>query len=69
MSFTIGCDPELICPRNGQFVCVSNYFKANSSFGLDGCEYSAEIMINESYSALDEGHPYLTIKNRMNNPA
>jgi hypothetical protein len=33
MSFTIGCDRELICRRNGQFVSASNYFKSQSGFG------------------------------------
>ncbi len=53
MSFTIGCDPELICHRNGQFVPVHNYFKQNSSFGLDGCESTAEIRPGYSESPID----------------
>ena len=66
MSFTIGADPELICRRNGQFVSASNYFKANSSFGLDGCESTAEIrpgfsespvdLTSKIYQILDYGH-------------
>lgn len=43
MSFTISCDPELICHRNGQFVPAHNFFKSNSSSGLDGCGSTAEI--------------------------
>lgn len=27
MSFTIGCDPELICRLNCQFVTAGDYFK------------------------------------------
>jgi|GEM_PF-5776116 len=42
LRFTIGCDPELICRNNGKFVHAYNYFKANSSFGLDGCQSTAE---------------------------
>lgn len=38
MSFTIGADPELVCRRQGQFISAHNYFMANSSCGLDGCE-------------------------------
>lgn len=53
MSFTIGCDPELICHRNGQFVPAHNYFKQNSSFGLDGCESTAEIRPGYSESPID----------------
>ena len=53
MSFTIGCDPELICRRNGQFVAAHNFFKANSSFGLDGCEATAEIRPGFSESPVD----------------
>jgi len=53
MSFTIGCDPELICKRNGQFVPANNYFKANSSFGLDGCDSTAEIRPGYSESPID----------------
>lgn len=53
MSFNIGCDPELICRRNGQFVAAHNYFKSNSSFGLDGCESTAEIRPGFSESPVD----------------
>jgi len=53
MSFTLGCDPELICHRNGQFVPAYNYFKSNSSFGLDGCESTAEIRPGFSESPID----------------
>jgi hypothetical protein len=53
MSFTIGCDPELICHRNGQFVPAHNFFKSNSSFGLDGCESTAEIRPGFSESPID----------------
>lgn len=51
--FTIGCDPELICHRHGRFVPASDYFKANSSFGLDGCEVTAEIRPGFSESPVD----------------
>ncbi len=40
MSFTIGADPELICHRNGQFVPAHNFFKSNSSFGLQAFDYT-----------------------------
>ena len=53
MSFTLGCDPELICRRNGQFVPAHNYFKSQSSFGLDGCESTAEIRPGFSESPVD----------------
>ena len=53
MSFTIGADPELICHRNGQFVPAHNFFKSNSSFGLDGCESTAEIRPGFSESPID----------------
>ena len=66
MSFTIGADPELICHRNGQFVPAHNFFKSNSSFGLDGCESTAEIrpgfsespvdLTSKIYQILDYGH-------------
>ncbi|MBK9096706.1 MAG: hypothetical protein IPM14_01035 [bacterium] len=66
MSFTIGCDPELICHRNGQFVPAHNYFKSQSSFGLDGCESTAELrpgfsvspvdLTSKIYKILDYGH-------------
>jgi hypothetical protein len=53
MSFTLGCDPELICKSNGRFVPAHNYFKSQSSFGLDGCESTAEIRPGYSESPLD----------------
>lgn len=53
MSFTIGCDPELICRSNGQFISADRFFKTNSSFGLDGCEYTAEIRPGFSESPVD----------------
>ena len=66
MSFTLGADPELICHRNGQFVPAHNFFKSNSSFGLDGCESTAEIrpgfsespvdLTSKIYQILDYGH-------------
>lgn len=66
MSFTIGCDPELICRRNGQFVPAHNFFKSHSSFGLDGCESTAELrpgfsespvdLTSKIYQILDYGH-------------
>ena len=42
-SFTIGADPELICFKNGNFTLANNYFSSNNSFGLDGCEQTAEV--------------------------
>ena len=51
--FTLGADPELICRRNGQFVPAHNFFKSNSSFGLDGCESTAEIRPGYSESPID----------------
>ena len=53
MSFTIGCDPELVCRKNGQFVNAQNYFKSNSSMGLDGCESIAEVRPGYSTSPID----------------
>lgn len=53
MSFTLGCDPELICQRNGSFVPAHRHFKSNSSFGLDGCEATAEIRPGYSESPID----------------
>ena len=65
-SFTIGCGPELICRRNGQFVPAHHFFKAHSSMGLDGCESTAEIrpgysespidLTSKIYQILDYGH-------------
>jgi hypothetical protein len=59
MSFTIGCDPELICRRNGQVVPAHNYFKSQSSFGLDGCESTAEII-----RAFDKIQNFISTKNK-----
>ena len=66
MSFTICADAELICHCNGQFVPVHNFFKSNSSFGLDVCESPAEIhpgfsespvdLTSKVYKILDYGH-------------
>jgi len=53
MSFTIGCDPELVLRKNGNFVCAYDYFKANSSMGLDGCESIAEVRPGYSESPID----------------
>jgi len=53
MSFTLGCDPELLCRLNGKFVPAYNYFKSNSSFGLDGCESIAELRPGFSESPID----------------
>jgi len=53
MSFTLGCDPELICFRNGAFTPARNYFKFNSSFGLDGCDSVAECRPGYSESPID----------------
>lgn len=43
MSFTIGCDPELVCHLQGRFEPANRHFKSNSSFGCDGCNSIAEI--------------------------
>ena len=66
MSFTIGADPELVCRKQGQFISAHNYFKANSSCGLDGCEavFEARGFYDESvidltskiYQVLDYAH-------------
>jgi hypothetical protein len=53
MSLNIGCDPELICQRNGSFVPAHRHFKSNSSFGLDGCDSTAEIRPGYSESPID----------------
>lgn len=53
MSFTLGADPELVLRLNGKFVHAHNYFKSNSSFGLDGCESIAEVRPGFSESPLD----------------
>ena len=51
--FTLGCDPELVCRRNGQFVPAHHFFKSNSSMGLDGNENIAEIRPGYSESPID----------------
>jgi hypothetical protein len=53
MSFTIGCDPELLCHHNDKYVSASNYFKNNPSFCLDGCECIAEVRPGYSDSPID----------------
>jgi hypothetical protein len=53
MSFTIGCDPELVVRKQGQFCCADNFFKANSSMGLDGCSSIAEVRPGYSESPID----------------
>ena len=53
MSFTIGCDPELVVRKEGQFCCADNFFKANSSMGLDGCSSIAEIRGMYSEDVID----------------
>ncbi|MBI2417245.1 MAG: hypothetical protein HYV28_04970 [Ignavibacteriales bacterium] len=53
MSFTIGCDPELLCHREGKYVPAHNYYKSSSSFGLDGCESIAEVRPGFSESPID----------------
>lgn len=53
MSFTIGCDPELLCRKDGRYVSANTYFKSNSSFGLDGCECIAEVRPGYSTSPID----------------
>lgn len=51
--FTLGCDPELVCFRNGAYTPAHNYFKSQSSFGLDGCESIAEVRPGYSESPID----------------
>ena len=51
--FTLGADPELICFKNGNFTQAYHYFKANSSFGLDGCEQTAEVRPGVSESPIE----------------
>jgi len=53
MSFTLGCDPELVVRHNGKFVNAHNYYKCNSSFGLDGCESIAELRPGFKESPID----------------
>jgi transposase-like protein len=52
-SFTIGCDPEIVTRLNGKFVNAHNYYKSNSSFGLDGCKSIAELRPGFSESPID----------------
>src|SRR5664280_1314931 len=51
--FTIGCDPELVVRKQGQFCCADNFFKPNSSMGLDGCSSIAEVRPGYSESPID----------------
>lgn len=53
MPLTLGCDPELVCKINGKFQPASDFFKMNSSMGLDGCNYVAEIRPGYSESPVD----------------
>jgi hypothetical protein len=53
MPFTLGADPELAVRQNGRFVNAHNYFKSNSSMGLDGCESIAELRPGFSESPID----------------
>jgi hypothetical protein len=52
-SFTIGCDPELICKRRGVFVNAEDYFRSRSAFGLDGNSSVAEIRPGFSENPLE----------------
>lgn len=60
MSLTIGADPELGIRLNGSHASARKFFKANSSFGLDGCDSTAELRPGYSESPLD-----LTAKLRL----
>jgi hypothetical protein len=53
MPLTLGCDPELVCKINGKFHPASDFFKMNSSMGLDGCNSVAEIRPGYSESPVD----------------
>lgn len=53
MSFALGADPELVVRLNGRFVNAHNYFKSQSSMGLDGCEAICEVRPGFSESPLD----------------
>ncbi len=53
MSFTIGCDPELVARHNGVFVQANKYFKFNSSFGTDGNSDICEIRPGYSESPIE----------------
>ena len=52
-SFTLGADPELVVRQNGRFQNAHNYFKSQSSFGLDGNESIAELRPGFSESPID----------------
>ena len=49
----IGCDPELICRLDDEFVPAYKYFKHNSSFGTDGLETTAELRPGYCSSPVD----------------
>ena len=51
--FTIGADPELVVRKQGSFCSADNFFKANSSMGLDGCSSIAEVRPGYSESPID----------------
>jgi len=53
MSFTIGCDPELVCRIDNRFEPANNHFKFHSSMGLDGCSDIAEIRPRYSERPID----------------
>lgn len=53
MSFTIGCDPELICRVDGYFSPAHNHFRSASSMGLDGNTDVCEIRPGYSESPID----------------
>lgn len=53
MKITLGCDPELVCTIDGQFVAASEYFKGCDAMGLDGCNNIAEIRPGYSTSPID----------------
>jgi len=50
---TLGCDPELVCRVGGEFTSASDYFKYQSSMGLDGNDEIAEIRPGYSTSPID----------------
>jgi hypothetical protein len=52
-SFTLGADQELVVRQNGRFQNAHNFFKCNSSFGLDGCDSIAELRPGYSESPID----------------
>ena len=65
MSFTLGCDPELICRRNGQFVPANNFFKSNSSFGLDGCDQLQKFALDILNHLLTSHQKYIRYLNMV----